>query len=630
MKAVINVGHLACGIGGGAKGFNGAKASVGSLHAKFECIGGIDVDPAAIRDFEKISGVKGTVLDLFTCEQYEKFHGHRPPPGWRQAAIADIHSAFGHRHPHILFASFPCKGFSGLLSEKRSQSNRYQALNELVLHGMMLACEAYKDDPVEFFLLENVPRIATRGRHLIEQISGLLRAYGYAVAETTHDCGELGGLAQSRKRFLLVARHIEKVPPFLYEPVKRPLRGVGEVLGRMLPPGDPLAGPMHRIPALQWKTWVRLAFVEAGKDWRSLQKLRVADGMLQDFALVPENDLFRTALGVKKWTEPSNTITGDARPGKGAFSVADPRFDPDYKSSQYGVNAWDEPAGVVTSQRSPGQGVFSVADPRINQSAEYSQLGVRRWDESTGAISGQSTVGGGAYAVADPRLDGVRHNNVFRVVRIDEPTPSVTAGTGPTSGGIAVADPRLQFTSFSAFGVTKWEEPSPVIAGESFPSNGRFAIADPRVGYSPNSHRNKFAIVGWHESSGTVTGSKQIQGGALSVADPRLPSADARLVAVIRSIDNTWHRPFTTLECAALQGLVSGEEYLELDGSSDSRWREAIGNMVPPPAAEAIGSCIAHALLLAWTGETFALGSTPIWVRDVAVAIAVKPAELPT
>lgn len=28
----------------------------------------------------------------------------------------------------------------------------------------------------------------------------LLRAYGYAVAEATHDCGHLAGLTQSRKR----------------------------------------------------------------------------------------------------------------------------------------------------------------------------------------------------------------------------------------------------------------------------------------------------------------------------------------------------------------------------------------------------------------------------------------------
>lgn len=28
-------------------------------------------------------------------------------------------------------------------------------------------------------------------------------------------------------------------------------------------PGDVVtAGPMHRVPSLQWKTWVRLAFVE--------------------------------------------------------------------------------------------------------------------------------------------------------------------------------------------------------------------------------------------------------------------------------------------------------------------------------------------------------------------------------
>jgi hypothetical protein len=32
-----------------------------------------------------------------------------------------------------------------------------------------------------------------------------------------------------------------------------------------------------------------------------------------------------------------------------------------------------------------------------------------------------------------------------------------------------------------------------------------------------------------------------------------LPAAQDRLVAVIRSQDGTWHRPFTTFELAALQ-----------------------------------------------------------------------------
>ncbi len=58
--------------------------------------------------------------------------------------------------------------------------------------------------------------------------------------------GVLGGLAQSRKRFLIVARHLDKVPPFL-QLLPRPLHAVGGVLGRMPLPGDMRAGPMHRM-----------------------------------------------------------------------------------------------------------------------------------------------------------------------------------------------------------------------------------------------------------------------------------------------------------------------------------------------------------------------------------------------
>ena len=102
-----------------------------------------------------------------------------------------------------------------------------------------------------------------------------------------------------------------------------------------------------------------------------------------------------------------------------------------------------------------------------------------------------------------------------------------------------------------------------------------------------------------------------------------LPSPGDKLVAVIRSLDGTWHRPFTTLELAALQSLIDPEEAIEPDGISDSAWRERIGNAVPPDAATAIAGVIGETLLLAWSGETFVLGSTPIWVRPVAVAISV-------
>ena len=244
--------HLFAGLGGGARGFNRASARVGSMTASFRCLGGIDVDAAALADFERLAGVRGTRLDLVDREQYRAFHGVEPPAGWREATSADIHQAFGHERPHVLFLSPPCKGFSGLLSEAKSKSKRYQALNRLALRGLWLALEAYADDPVELILLENVPRIASRGRVLLDRMTALLHAYGYAVAETSHDCGELGGLAQSRRRYLLMARHQRKVPPFLYEPPKRSLRGVGDLLGRMPLPGHGRAGPMHRLPSLSF------------------------------------------------------------------------------------------------------------------------------------------------------------------------------------------------------------------------------------------------------------------------------------------------------------------------------------------------------------------------------------------
>jgi site-specific DNA-cytosine methylase len=575
----IRHAHLFCGIGAGAKGFNKARPKVGIVTGVFRCIGGIDVDPEAISDFGRFTGVAGTVLDLFDRSQYVDFHGCEPSAGWVEAGTTEIHRAFNWERPHIVFLSAPCKGFSGLLPEGKSKTDKYQALNRLTLRGVWLLLEAYKDDPVEMILFENVPRIATRGRHLLDQITSMLRAYGYAVAETTHDCGEIGGLAQSRKRFLLVARHQEKVPPFLYEPTKKPLRAVGEVLGRMPMPGDALGGPMHRIPALQWKTWVRLAFVEAGSDWRSLNKLAVEDGNLRDFLIVPE---MRGGL-----------------PTNGNFSIADPRFDQSVK--------WND-----------GQA-----------------LGVRSWYQPTGAIAGQQSPGQGAYSVADPRHGGPeKHSNEFRIVPWDRSAQSVTSAHGT---GQAVADPRKPGESFGKYAVTGYDAPAGTVISGSTTGQGAFAVADPR----PNMNRLKgdhyltgghYGVVPWDRPSYSVAASACLDNGHWSLADPRpMPVANDKLVCRIQSLDNTWHRPFTTLELAALQSLFDPEEwfspdggYFTLAGNSDQRWREGIGNAVPSAAAKEIAEVMGETLLLARMGETFQLSMKPIWVQPLAVALSVR------
>lgn len=606
----INHFHLFSGSGVGAAGMQDAKPEIPGLQGRMVCLGGVDVDAAGAADFFRFTGVRCTVRDLFSRNQYIAFHGHEPPAGWAEAMPADIRAAAGGRRPNIMFLSAPCKGFSGLLSHSRSLTAKYQALNELTLRGIWLALEAWKDDPVEVILFENVPRIASRGRHFLDQIVQLLRHYGYVVRETAHDCGELGGLAQSRKRFLLIARHAEKVPAFIYEPPKRPLRAVGEILGRMHLPGDLRAGPMHRIPNLSWKTWVRLAFVEAGSDWRSLNRLAVQDGYLQDYLLVPQ--MYRGGLGVRRWQDTTGAVAGESLPLNGAFSVADPRFDPSA--------SWKD-----------GQA-----------------YGVRRWDASTGAIAGQQGPGQGAYSVADPRHHGpAKHSNEFRIVRYDAAARAVTGAHGT---GQCVADPRGGPDASKLHGkyhTARWgEHAHAVIAGNA---NGAFSVADPRPGlarergdhYLTAGH---YGVAAWDKHVGAVSASACHDNGRWTVADPRnfeisqtvLPAANEKLVCRIVAEDGTWHRPFTTLELAALQSLYDPDDYAEaeergevfqMEGSSDSAHRERIGNAVPRKAARAMGEVIGQAILLSRAGESFQLSSTSIWVRPITMALAVRGGE---
>ena len=583
---------MCSGLGGGAKGFKKAASQVGNMVATWRCLGGIDVDPAAARDFEKLVGVPCTVMDLFTHAMYTAFHGKEPPAGWREATAADIRRAAGNETPDCVFISSPCKGASGLLSEALSRTPKYQALNELTLRCVWLMCEAWKDDPVELIVFENVPRLATRGRHLLDQINQILRHYGYAVNETTHDCGELGGLAQSRKRFLLVARHMEKVPAFLYEPELRRLQGVGTVLGRMPLPGELTGGPMHRVPSLQWKTWVRLAFVEAGSDWRSLNKLAVENGHLRDYLILPERRSGH--LGVIDWKDPAGTVAGESLPTNGTFSIADPRFAKSAKWNDghaYGVLPWDQHANTIAAQQMPGQGYYTVADPRH----------------------------------AGP----AKHNNEFRIVPWGQAAGAVTSAHGT---GQCVQDPRRAGPTFGKYAVTPWDSAAGTVISGSTTGQGAYAVADPRPGmrrergdhYLTGGH---YGVVGWEQPSGAVSAAAGHDNGRWSVADPRLPAANDKLIAIIRALDGTWHRPFTTLELAALQSLIEPEEYLELDGLSDQAWRERIGNAVPPDAARAIAEVMGTTLLLAETGETFMLSAMPVWVRPVAVALSVAQPE---
>src|SRR3546814_11174031 len=71
-------------------------------------------------------------------------------------------------------------------------------------------------------------------------------------------------------------------------------------------------------------------------------------------------------------------------------------------------------------------------------------------------------------------------------------------------------------------------------------------------------------------TSGAVSGHPKHNNGRWNIADPRdvpmdaefaaLPDPKDRLVCRIIATDNTWHRPFTTLDLASLQALFDPVE----------------------------------------------------------------------
>jgi hypothetical protein len=79
------------------------------------------------------------------------------------------------------------------------------------------------------------------------------------------------------------------------------------------------------------------------------------------------------------------------------------------------------------------------------------------------------------------------------------------------------------------------------------------SVADPSCGLDREKDDNyltggHYGVVPWGEAAGAFSGSAGHDNGRRSVAGPRMPEDTEQLVAVIKALDGTWHRPFTTLE----------------------------------------------------------------------------------
>lgn len=551
----LRVLTLFSGVGGSALGFK---------QAGYESVGAFDLESLACQAFEYLTGQKATQADLFTMTP------------------ADLRAACTGR-PDVVFTSPPCKPHSRCLPEAKSQEPEYVAMAAVALHSVWLVLEAWGAPP-PFILLENVPGMLSRGKDWMRHIKALLRSYGYAVNDEPHDCGELGGLAQRRKRVLLAARHMEQVKTHLRLPPRHRLRGVGEVLGQLpVPlPGSDAGGRMHRLPRMSAMNWVRLALIPAGGDWRDLP---------ESVAIVPGEHRHRGGYGVTGWEEPGKTVVGAAEPRNKPASVADPRLGERSarQNGGFGVNEWEEPGHTVMAEGTVRNTWASVEDPRLSCDPRAGAYGVAAGDEPAATILAAAQHDNGAFSVADPRIEHQRREG--------------------------------------ALGVTGWGQPSTTVIANGIPQNGPWQAADPRV---KATRAGTYHVQGWAEPSHTViarAGSKTYAG-TFGIADPRIPVIEGPSIdlgskrpcyLIIQAADGTWHRPMTTLELAALQDLptqVNGE-WLNLPGNHEEM-RELIGNAVPPGTAKAIAEAVAVALR---ANGRFVLSNDDIWVAPAVESL---------
>lgn len=213
--------------------------------------------------------------------------------------------------------------------------------------------------------------------------------------------------------------------------------------------------------------------------------------------------------------------------------------------------------------------------------------------------------------MADPRHGGEpKFNNRYRVVRWVDVSPTVTGATGPSAGGLAVGDPRTGYgenTHSNVLRVTPWEGQCRLGDRCPPPFGRRHGRGRSALGGAPvRCH------VPWAE----------LRHGRWSVADPRLPAA--------RTGWSPASQPGRDVSRAILDlGAGRAAEPGRAGGAPRT------GRIVRFRLARADWECGAargrrgdrqhdgHDLLLAWRGESFMLSNTPIWVRNVAVALSV-------
>lgn len=605
-----------CGSGGLSKGLEDAGFKTT----------GIDYDPRACADHLALVGKPAICADIAAMGPADLLREHP-------------------ECPDVLASSSPCVGFSGCLPEATSKTEKYQDYNDLALHGIQLGLEAWKGAKTGrkvpgLIVFENVPRIMTRGRKLLDHIVGLLHAEGYAVDMSTHDCGELGkGLAQKRRRFLLVARHMPTVSDFLRKPPAFKPLAIRDVLWE-LPVPRPGGRGTHALPALSALNHLRLAAIIAGGDWRNLppevllyhcesHELEAMTGIRWEHG--PRSP----GLSPSDWNLPTRTVLAPPRVLE-SWGVADPRVAWSTtgaygdRPSGYGVADASKPSPTVRGKQLLVNSASSVDDPRVGVDLperamrQNGGFGVETGEQPSHAIVAEGTVRNTRASVADPRLTCSQRSDAYGVQSAEGPSCTIVGNHAHDNVRGSVADPRLDYSPRrGSFGVQDAAEPSDTVRGNHSARQAPGSVADPRLADLEVRYDERGWPMPTHELVQLADGRFVLYGPSLDFASKR-----PRVDIVIRSFDGTRHRAMTDDELKALMGFPSWFHFSGPSSCSKGKpgqapqtgRRKRTGNAVPPVTAYALGMEFRDTLLASEAGG-FRLSSGLVWVAPEAQAM---------
>lgn len=459
--------------------------------------------------------------------------------------------------PTVVVLSAPCQGNSKCLPKKMSLTTKYQDLNRLAEIVIELVAKTvrevwHKRPAVIFF--ENVSGIKARSNHLLDNVRATLSALGYVFNERYHDCGEIGGLAQHRERYLLIARDPEQCPAWILHPPKQRVLGIAEVLGALPTPipGTGAGGKMHDLPRVSDLNALRLALIRAGKDWRDLPpSVKIGANAAKHGG----------HYGVMDDTQPAATILATARMDTGKASTRDRRLNPQIEplpnrhAGYMGVQATQDPAHAVIGSMKGANANGSLTEGRVAVEGvvavryeEYGGthngvLGVQDAHDPARTVISAQTIRSAWGATSEERIEGVvsvqrqlgeqAHKGALGVQAAHQPARTVIgAQTGRNAWG--ATDEGRVHTGLApskrgepakrqngAFGVLAEDQPSRTVRANVQKQNQAVAVQDPRL---PNAkpHSGGYGVQASDEPSGVILASADTTAGAFATQDPRL------------------------------------------------------------------------------------------------------------